>query len=54
MGRGGGRPKQLLDDLEENRRYWYLKKKTPHHTVWETLFGKGCGQVEETLRYERL
>jgi len=40
MGRRRRR-KQLLDNLEEKRRYWNLKRKAIHHTVWETRFGKG-------------
>ena len=53
MGRGGRRCKQLLDDLEEKRRHWNLKRKVLHHTVWETRFGKGYGPVEVRLCYER-
>ena len=38
MGRGGRRRKQLLHDLEENRIYWYLKRKALHHSV--------CGKLD--------
>jgi hypothetical protein len=33
MGRRGTRPKQLLDDLKENRRYWKLKEEALDHTL---------------------
>ena len=36
---------QLLDDLEEARRYWKLKEKTLDHTLWRTRFGRGYGLV---------
>jgi hypothetical protein len=32
MGRGGRRRKQLLDDLQESKRYWNLKAKALRHT----------------------
>ena len=37
--------KQLLDDLEERRRYWKLKEKTLDCTLWRTRFGGGYGLV---------
>jgi hypothetical protein len=36
---------QLLDDLEEARRYWKLKEKTLDRTLWRTRFGRGYGLV---------
>jgi hypothetical protein len=33
IGRGGSRPKQLLDDLNESRGYWKLKESTRSHSV---------------------
>jgi hypothetical protein len=45
MGRRGRRRKQLLDDLEEKRRYWKLKEEALDRTVWRTRFGRGYGPV---------
>jgi hypothetical protein len=39
--RRGRRRKQLLDDLEENRRYWKLKEEALDRTPWRTRFGRG-------------
>jgi hypothetical protein len=39
------RRKQLLDDLEEKRRYWKLKEEALGRTVWRTHFGRGYGPV---------
>jgi hypothetical protein len=38
-GRRGRRRKQLLDDLEERKRYWKLKEEALDRTVWRTRFG---------------
>jgi len=44
MGRRGTRREQLLDYLEETRRYWLLKRK--HYIVlWRTRRGRGYGLV---------
>jgi hypothetical protein len=43
--RRGRRRKQLLDDLEEARRYWKLKQEAQDRTIWRTQFGRGCGPV---------
>jgi hypothetical protein len=34
--RGGRRSKQLLDDLEEKRRYWNLKAEALDRILWRT------------------
>jgi hypothetical protein len=34
------RCKKLLDDLNEMRRYWKLKKEALDHTLWRTCIGK--------------
>jgi hypothetical protein len=44
-GRRGRRRKQLLDDLNEKRRYWKLKEEALDHTLWRTRFGRGYGPV---------
>jgi hypothetical protein len=44
-GRRGRRRKQLLDDLEEKRRYWKLKEEALDRTIWRTRFGRGYGPV---------
>jgi hypothetical protein len=36
---------QLLDDLEEARRYWKLKEEAQDHTLWRTQFGRGYRPV---------
>ena len=41
----GRRRKQLLDDLEEKRRYWKLKEEADDRTVWRARFGRGYGLV---------
>jgi hypothetical protein len=43
--RRGRRRKQLLDDLEEARRYWKLKEEAQDRTLRRTQFGRGCGPV---------
>jgi hypothetical protein len=44
-GRRGRRPKQLLDDLKENRRYWILKEEALDRTLWRSRFERGYGPV---------
>jgi hypothetical protein len=44
-GRGGRRRKRLLDDHEEKRGCYKLKKKGLDRIVWGTRFGRGCGPV---------
>jgi hypothetical protein len=44
----GRRHKQLLDDLKEKRGYWKLKMEAVDHTLWRTLYGRGCGHVVTT------
>jgi hypothetical protein len=44
-GRRSRRCKQLLDDLEEKRRYCKLKKEAPDRNLWRTRFGRGYGPV---------
>jgi hypothetical protein len=44
-GRLGRRHKQLLDDLEETRKYWKLEEEALHLTLWRTRFGRGYGPV---------
>jgi hypothetical protein len=41
IGRRGRRRKQILDDLEEKRRYWKLKVEVLGRTMWRTR----CGRV---------
>jgi hypothetical protein len=43
MRRRGRRRKQLLDDLNEKRRYWKLKKEAPDRALWRTCFGRNYG-----------
>jgi hypothetical protein len=42
-------PKQLLDDLEEKRRYWKFKEEALDPTVWRTLFTRGYGYVARQM-----
>jgi hypothetical protein len=51
MGRRGRRRKQLLDVLEENRRYWKLKEEALDRTMWRTHFGRGYRPV---IRHYRM
>lgn len=44
-GRRARRCKQLLDDSQEKRRNWNLKKEAPDRTLWRTCFERGCGTV---------
>jgi len=41
----GRRRKQLLDDLEEKRRYWMLKEEALDRGLWRPRFGRGFGPV---------
>jgi hypothetical protein len=43
-GRPGRRRKQIVDELEEMRRYWKLKEETDH-TLWRTQLGRGYEPV---------
>jgi hypothetical protein len=45
MGRGGGRRKQLLDDLKEKRGYWKVKEDVLDRSLWKTRFGRDYGPV---------
>jgi hypothetical protein len=49
-GRRGRKRKQLLDDLNGNRRYWKFKKEALDRTVWRTRFGRDCGPVVRQAR----
>jgi hypothetical protein len=44
-GRRRRRRKQLLDDLNEKRRYWKFKEEALDRTLWRTRFGRGYGPV---------
>jgi hypothetical protein len=50
----GRRRKQLLDGIEEARRYWKLKEEAKHRTLWRTQFGRGYEPVarQTTTRHE--
>jgi hypothetical protein len=39
---------QLLDDVEEKRKYWKLKEEALDRTLWRTGFGRGYGHVRQT------
>jgi hypothetical protein len=41
----GRRSKQLLDDLEEKRAYWKLKREALDRILWRTGFGRVYGPV---------
>jgi hypothetical protein len=43
--RCGRRCKQLLDGLEETRRYWKLKEEAVDRAAWRTRLGRGYGPV---------
>jgi ribosomal 50S subunit-associated protein YjgA (DUF615 family) len=49
--RRGRRCRQLLYDLEENRRYWNLRDETLDRLLWRTRFGRGCGPVLRQTRW---
>ena len=44
-GRRGGRRKQLLDGLKDNRGYRELKEETPNRTLWRTCCRRGYGSI---------
>jgi hypothetical protein len=44
------RRKQLLDDLNETRKYWKLKQEALDPTQWRTGFGRSNGLVVDRLR----
>jgi hypothetical protein len=43
--RRGRSRKQLLDDIKETMRYWKIKEKALHRTVWRTHFGRSCEPI---------
>jgi hypothetical protein len=43
--RGGRKHKQILDDLNDARRYWKLKEEAQDLTLLRTQFARGCGPV---------
>jgi hypothetical protein len=43
------RRKQLLDDLDETRRYWKLKEEALDRTLWRTRFEGGYGPVAREI-----
>jgi hypothetical protein len=45
------RPKQLLDDLKENRWHCKLKEEALDRTVWRSRFGIGEGLVRRTAEW---
>jgi hypothetical protein len=49
-GRRGRRRKQVLDDLQEKRRYWNWKEETRDLTVWRTRFGRDYGPLVRDYR----
>ena len=51
-GGGGGRHKQLLNDVRAKRGYWKLKEEALDDTVWRTRFGRVCGPVLNILENE--
>jgi hypothetical protein len=44
-GRGGRRPRKILDDLEERRGYSHLKEEALDRTMWRAHFGRSFGPV---------
>jgi hypothetical protein len=36
---------QLLDEIEEKRRYWCLKEDKLDSSLWRTRFGRGYGPL---------
>ena len=50
--RRGTWSRQLLDDLNETRRYRRLKEEALDRTAWGTRFGRGYGPVIRQLREE--
>jgi hypothetical protein len=49
-GRRGIRCQQLLEDLEEKRRYWNLKEEALARIVWLARFGRGYGRVTRNTK----
>jgi hypothetical protein len=49
-GRRGRRRKQVLDDLQEKRRYWKLIEEALDRAMWRTRFGRGYGPVVRQTR----
>jgi hypothetical protein len=45
VGRGRRRRKQLLDDLQEEKKYWRLKDEALDSTLWTISFVIGYGRV---------
>jgi hypothetical protein len=45
-GRRGKRRKWLMNDLQETRGYWKLKKEALDRTLWRTRFRRGYGRVQ--------
>ena len=43
------RRRQLLDDLDEKRRYWKLKEEALDRTLWRTRFERGYGPVAREI-----
>jgi hypothetical protein len=46
--RRGIRRKQLLNDLDKERRCWKQEEEAVDRTVWRTLSPIGCGTFVET------
>src|SRR5215510_2319963 len=44
-GRRGRRRMNLLDDLQERRKYSHLKEEVLDRTMWRACFGRGFGPV---------
>jgi hypothetical protein len=47
-GRRGRRPKKLLNDRKEARRYWKLKEEPLVDTFWRSGFGRGYRSMQTT------
>ena len=47
--RRGWKRRQLLDDLEENWRYWNLRDEPIDRVLLGTPFGRGCGEDNRIL-----
>jgi len=41
----GRRHKQLLDNLQETRRYWKMKEEALDLTLWRSQYGRGYGLI---------
>jgi len=44
-GRGGRRPKQLLDEFKGTKGYWKLKEEELDRPLWLTRFGRSNGRA---------